>query len=65
MRGKKVRRTENMLILCYFDLSYDGGFTNLNFEGGEGAKSAPPPIFICENHRISKKIMHCVNKKII
>ena len=47
-----------------FNLSYDGGFTDLSFDG-EGAQSAPPPIFICENNRKSNKIMHCVEKKIL
>ena len=46
-----------------FNLSYDGGFTDLSYDEG-GAQSAPP-IFICENHRKSNKIMHCVEKKII
>ena len=38
-----------------------GGFTDLSYDEG-GAQSAPP-IFICENHRKSNKIMHCVEKK--
>ena len=25
-----------------------------------GSQCAPPPIFICENNRKRKKIMHCV-----
>ena len=37
------------------------GFTDLSFDGG-GAQSALP-IFICENHRKSNKIVHCVEKK--
>ena len=41
-----------------------GCFQTLFLMGG-GAQSAPPPIFICENHRKSNKIMHCVEKKII
>ena len=41
------------------NLSYDGGFTDLSFGGGGGLK-VPPPIFICENHRKSNKIMHCI-----
>ena len=41
------------------NLSYDGGFTDLIFDGGGGAQSAPP-IFICEDNRTSNKIMHCV-----
>ena len=28
-----------------------------------GGSKCPPPIFICENHRKSNKIMHCVEKK--
>ena len=39
-----------------------GGLQTLVLMGG-GAQSAPPPIFICENHRKSnEKIMHCVEK---
>ena len=53
--------TVNTLNSCLLNLSYDGGFTDLSFIGG-GAQSAPP-IFICENHRKSNKIMHCVEKK--
>ena len=31
---------------------------------GEGGLKVPPsPIFICENNRKSKNIMHCVEKK--
>ena len=37
-----------------------GGLQTLVLLGG--AQSAPP-IFICENHRKSNKIMHCVEKK--
>ena len=43
------------------NLSYDGGFTDLSYD--EGGLKVPPPIFICENHRKSNKIMHCVEKK--
>ena len=41
-----------------------GGLQTLVLMGGRGggAQSAPP-IFICENHRKSNKIMHCVEKK--
>ena len=37
------------------------------FNGGwwRGGGSKYPPIFICENNRKSKKIMHCVEKKMI
>ena len=44
------------------NLSYDGGFTDLSLDGG-GGSYCPPPIFICENHRKSNKIMNCVEKK--
>ena len=37
---------------------------NLVMMGG-GAESAPPPLFICENHRKSNKTMHCVKTKIL
>ena len=47
----------------FFNLSYDGGFTDLSFNWGGGGLKVPPPIFICENHRKSNKIMHCVEKK--
>ena len=47
-----------------FNLTFDGLFSDLSFNGGEGAQSGPP-IFICENNRKSNKIMHCVEKKII
>ena len=47
-----------------FNLTFDGVFSDLSFDGGGGAQSAPP-IFICENNRKSNKIMHCVEKKII
>ena len=46
------------------NLTFDGVFSDLSFNGGGGAQSAPP-IFICENNRKSNKIMHCVEKKII
>ena len=46
-----------------FNLSYDGGFS-LVLMGGGGVQSAPPPIFICENHRKSIKNMQFVEKKI-
>ena len=42
------------------NLTFDGPFSDLSFNGG-GAQSAPPPIFICENNRKSNKIMHCVD----
>ena len=45
------------------NLTFDGPFSDLSFDGGEGAQSAPP-IFICENNRKSNKIMHCVEKKL-
>ena len=48
----------------FFNLSYDGGFTDLSFNGGGGAQSAPP-IFIYKNKKKSNKNMHCVEKKII
>ena len=51
-----------LMIQLGFNLSYDGGFTPLGVKGGGGLK-VPPPIFICENHRKSNKIMHCVEKK--
>ena len=46
----------------HINLTFDGVFSDLSFDGGGGAQSAPP-IFICENHRKSNKIMHCVEKK--
>ena len=46
-----------------FNLTFDGPFSDLSFDGG-GAQSALP-IFIRENTRKSNKIMHCVEKKII
>ena len=49
--------------LTYLNLTFDGPFSDLSFDGG-GLK-VPPPIFICENTRKSNKIMHCVEKKII
>ena len=52
---------QKMLEKIHLNLSYDGGFTELSMLGG-GLK-VPPPIFICENHRKSNKIMHCVDKK--
>ena len=54
---------EGLLKENDINLSYDGGFTDLSYDE-EGLK-VPPPIFICENHRKSNKIMHCVEKKII
>ena len=37
-------------------------FISLSYDEGGGAQSAPP-IFICENNRISNKIMHSVEEK--
>ena len=48
--------------VVFFNLSYDGGFTDLSFDWGRGAQSTPPPLFFCENYRKSNKIMHCVKK---
>ena len=54
-----------MSTLISFYLSYDGGFTDLSFDGGGGGLKVPPhPLFICENQRKNKKIMHCVEKKL-
>ena len=40
-----------------------GGLQTLVLMGGGGEAQSAPPIFICENHRKSNKIMHCVEKK--
>ena len=53
---------EDRAIFHEIQLSYDGGFTGLSFDGGGGSK-CPPPIFIFENHRKSNKIIHCFEKK--
>ena len=62
---KSVLLTLFVHIHGIFNLTFDGLFSDLSFNGRGGAQSAPPPIFICENNRKSNKIMHCVEKKII
>ena len=48
-----------------FNLTFDGLFSDLSFNGGGGGSKCPPPLFIWQNNRKSNKIMHCVEKKII
>ena len=64
-RSRKLEGKKTLFVYSRttcFNLSYDGGFTDLSYDEG-GLKVPPPPIFICENHRESNKIMHCVEKK--
>ena len=45
-----------------FNLSYDGGFTDLSFNGWGGLK-VPPPFLFVKTIKKSNKIMQCSKKK--
>ena len=49
---------QTKIDIIFGSLSYDGGFTDLSFDGGGGGSKCPPPIFICENNRKGNKIIY-------